>query len=649
MNIRTITFLLASFLFSYSFAQTNVPAVTSTHQVWNAAGSPYLVNQNSVVTTAGSVTIKPGAVVKFTGGYTLTVQGDFSAVGTSDSIIHFDSVTIIIENSSKGYDVTTDSGLHISYCEFNNSSNVPSATTYTFRSNTQILIENTTFKNCQYGLNLSGGSFRDSIVHTVDKCVFDNQLATTYGNHINAFSTSSKHVITNSTFMGSGELEVYGSAFIKKNSFDNTSGLTLTPYNSLNVECNSIKNIDVGIRLTLYRGSNLSEVVIRNNTFDSVGLDPKKGAMISFSRLNYTNVTEINNNNFLSTNGSSFKIRMTDYNQDVATSSEVNLKNNYWGTSDTTVIASFIYDYTDNIAVDGTANSSHSLSSEVTGCPGDEPSCPTPNFSFSRDDADVTVYDSTNAGSSVMRIWSFGEGTLDTTYGDSMLYSYSNSGSYYICLYTVDANGNICDSLCQQVTIPALFSCDASYYLAIDTSIAYNIFIVENSVNTTSTTKYSWDFGDGNSSNSQTPSHTYNDFGKYNLCLTISDAVSGCQSEFCDSIGMNANGDVLKTDKFTIRVVQVLNSVEELQASDLRVYPNPTRNKFGLEMDVKASDEYQFSILNKLGAAVFTSEENLLPGKQQITFDLSDYPAGIYFVKVQTAIGSVTKKVFLSK
>lgn len=46
----------------------------------------------------------------------------------------------------------------------------------------------------------------------------------------------------------------------------------------------------------------------------------------------------------------------------------------------------------------------------------------------------------------------------------------------------------------------------------------------------------SWDFGDGNYSNSIDPSHTYSNSGLYIVCLTIIDSTVGCSDTWCDSV-----------------------------------------------------------------------------------------------------------------
>lgn len=47
---------------------------------------------------------------------------------------------------------------------------------------------------------------------------------------------------------------------------------------------------------------------------------------------------------------------------------------------------------------------------------------------------------------------------------------------------------------------------------------------------------YAWSFGDGATSNQMTPQHTYSVNGVYSVCLTVSDAATGCSDTFCDSV-----------------------------------------------------------------------------------------------------------------
>ncbi len=52
---------------------------------------------------------------------------------------------------------------------------------------------------------------------------------------------------------------------------------------------------------------------------------------------------------------------------------------------------------------------------------------------------------------------------------------------------------------------------------------------------------YSWTFGDGATSTSMNPSHTYQFVGNYTVCLTINDTSSGCTDNLCTTINVYSN------------------------------------------------------------------------------------------------------------
>lgn len=97
---------------------------------------------------------------------------------------------------------------------------------------------------------------------------------------------------------------------------------------------------------------------------------------------------------------------------------------------------------------------------------------------------------------------------------------------------------------------------------------------------------FTWNFGDGTSSNEAFPTHTYSGNGPYNLCLSIMDN-SGCGADtFCDSISINGDGIYEgmvvhaddRQDGFTINVQdpQAMAVQEVSTTGNIATWPNPT-------------------------------------------------------------------------
>jgi hypothetical protein len=75
------------------------------------------------------------------------------------------------------------------------------------------------------------------------------------------------------------------------------------------------------------------------------------------------------------------------------------------------------------------------------------------------------------------------------------------------------------------------------------------------------------------------------------------------------------------------------------------VYPNPTRGELII-------NNYELKIMNVeivdvLGRVVAIVETDNYPSLQQpaTTFDISNLPAGIYFIRITTDNGIITKKI----
>ncbi|HEU4719339.1 MAG TPA: PKD domain-containing protein [Bacteroidia bacterium] len=106
-------------------------------------------------------------------------------------------------------------------------------------------------------------------------------------------------------------------------------------------------------------------------------------------------------------------------------------------------------------------------------------------------------------------------------------------GTYSVCV--TDANG--CQS-CASVTLTASSSssCQANYIY--NQSTADTVDFMNNSLGTTVGTSYYYDFGDGNYSTLQNPTHAYTYPGTYNVCLYISDSANQCSSYYCASVNV---------------------------------------------------------------------------------------------------------------
>jgi len=157
-----------------------------------------------------------------------------------------------------------------------------------------------------------------------------------------------------------------------------------------------------------------------------------------------------------------------------------------------------------------------------------------------------------------------------------------------------------------------------------------NLFIVAiDSLTSTMGTSFRWDFGDGSTSSSATPIHTYSKDSLYNLCMTTY-TPSGDSCTYCHTIGKDSNGNIIlknSTVGFTLNVKNA-NSTGIIQNSfledEINVYPNPFSTKTTISFS-NTQKVINVKLLDLVGKEIISWEtknmdklviekESLLPG-----------------------------------
>jgi gliding motility-associated-like protein len=139
--------------------------------------------------------------------------------------------------------------------------------------------------------------------------------------------------------------------------------------------------------------------------------------------------------------------------------------------------------------------------------------------------------------------WDFGDGNINTT--RNPLHTYTNGGNSSVSLIVTDANG--CkntltkDNFIVKATKPTInFSVNNSHTCTLPFSAQFT-----STATSTSALSYLWDFGNGATSTSSNPTYTYNQFGNYNVVLTVKDANN------CTAVKAIPNG--VRLEKFDVQ------------------------------------------------------------------------------------------------
>jgi PKD repeat protein len=150
------------------------------------------------------------------------------------------------------------------------------------------------------------------------------------------------------------------------------------------------------------------------------------------------------------------------------------------------------------------------------------------------------------------------------------------------------------------------------------------------SSNTTTSTTYDWNFGDGSTGSGATASHTYLANGTYNVSLIVTGE--------CGS------------DTIVVPITIAGISVSELPLDrSLNVYPNPTSGVVRIDFELEVPQQVEIQVVNTIGQVVLKRTLNSSLGVQMEHLDLSSCAAGIYHLQVNTDEGVVTRRVAVQK
>ena len=150
---------------------------------------------------------------------------------------------------------------------------------------------------------------------------------------------------------------------------------------------------------------------------------------------------------------------------------------------------------------------------------------PAPVASFTSDlsggDAPLTVAFTDDSTLNITAwAWSFGDGNTSTL--QSPVHSYTGVGTYTVELTVTSAGGTDTTALTDAVVVsePAPTAAFSSDVTSGDAPLAV-VFTDESALNITA---WAWDFGDGNTSTVQHPTHVFTNVGTYTVALTVTSA-----------------------------------------------------------------------------------------------------------------------------
>ena len=234
----------------------------------------------------------------------------------------------------------------------------------------------------------------------------------------------------------------------------------------------------------------------------------------------------------------------------------------------------------------------------------------------------LTVKFSENAADATSFLWRFDGGTPAVSTEKNPAVVYRQSGKYDVSLEVRNAQGVHINRKVEYVEVASAPKADFTW--ARDSN---GLFIRFQSTTTGSFTMI-WDFGDGLSDFSLSPTHRYLERKIYTIRLI---AVNECgRDTILKNIDLRPNG--IK---------------DLLQIVDFQCFPNPFDNNITVQYYLTEKSNMDIELFDVAGKLVQILAKNAVytEGGYRNTFQVSDMPKGVYLLKLKTDKQAVYKKL----
>ena len=176
---------------------------------------------------------------------------------------------------------------------------------------------------------------------------------------------------------------------------------------------------------------------------------------------------------------------------------------------------------------------------------------PTAAFTFFATGGGSVEFEDQSTNNPTSWLWDFGDGNTSTQPNPE--HTYAASGTYTVCLTATNNEGS--DTVCEDVSISFAPIAGFSFENLGNGIVAFTDQTANNPIS------WFWDFGDGNTSTQQNPSHTFEPDANYYVCLTVTNAAGldfTCQTVAFTaqpvaafSFANNGNGSITFQDEST--------------------------------------------------------------------------------------------------
>lgn len=338
-------------------AQTNISGLIATNSTWYKSKSPYIVTGNIAVDQGVTLTIEPGVKVKFGGLYYLYIDGTLNAQGTEVDSIWFTSSSSTL-NAGIWKEIKlrpTSKANIIKYCHIEYAQKGVQIDNHTSTQANGFTISNSLIINNQIGIY----SYFDNGGLVSNNVIRNNQLGISSYSTIMFDIDGNKIIYNSSGGIGDASWGIFVSiGKIKNNIISHNNGYGLYWHSGASSTFaeftgNTIDgNTKDGIYLSAYPANVtnpfINNIIINNKEsgiqFD-VGTVNMSNNQISGNKIGILNNQSVNAQNFSITQNCIYN---NEINYKQLNTYNVDLNNNWWGSTDSIEVGLGIYDYYDD-------------------------------------------------------------------------------------------------------------------------------------------------------------------------------------------------------------------------------------------------------------------------------------------------------------
>ncbi len=282
---------------------------------------------------------------------------------------------------------------------------------------------------------------------------------------------------------------------------------------------------------------------------------------------------------------------------------------------------------------------------------------------------------------------------LDTTFNRQIHRFYSDEKTFPVA--TIDSDQGILQSI-NYLVPPPLLESSFNYNNLVSNFNCKSYTFFDQSEGVASA--YSWDFGDGQSSDEANPTHVYDENGTYTVTFLVTDnfgsASSSSQSITVDCIPLTAEFDLIHDDPFSTEIVLInktegtytshiwylgdggvvvnqdsfayeyesvgsyeislvvdnfnvesdtlnktvnifVTGLEDPSLSNYDLYPNPVQDQLNIVLEAGLEENAKLQLLDLSGKIV--AIQDLAAGSQKVQLDVNEMAAGMYLLKIESA------------